>query len=91
MEDSLIPIALLQRSYDQLNTAGEEFRHLSVQDLKNTNNEVQLQDLAENLRAVDQAAVAVVELASAALEYNANAYRQTTDKLMFKSVVSTVR
>ena len=61
MEDSPIPIALLQRSYDQLNTAEEEFRHLSVQDLKNTNNEVQLQDLAENLSAVDQAAVAVVE------------------------------
>ena len=25
------------------------------------------------------------------LSYTANAYRQTTDKLMFKSVISTVR
>ena len=25
------------------------------------------------------------------VDYTANAYRQTTDKLMFKSVISTVR
>ena len=30
-------------------------------------------------------------ICSECLTYTANAYRQTTDKLMFKSVISTVR
>ena len=69
MEDLVMPIALVQRSYHHLNAAGEEFQHLPLQDLENTNDEVQLKGLAKQLRKINEAAKAIVELATMAHEY----------------------
>ena len=69
MEDLATPIALVQRSYLHLNTAGEEFWQLHAQDLKKNNDEVQQKDLVNKLIQIDELAKAVIELATHAREY----------------------
>ena len=48
---------------------------------------------ANSSHIIESAAISASELSTLLTHtgYTANAYRQTTDKLMFKSVISTVR